>query len=404
MKYSKSYAISKGLGDALSLILDGGSLPPIRGTWYFVDPKSGADTSDGRTVETALAGVRAAYGKCTSGAGDGIVFLAREDGTTADTTSYLGGSLLWTKDNITFVGVGGGHVYNGRCRIASLDRVYAASTLSWTAPGVMTDSAEQFIVQGFEVGDQVLVAVTAGTAITVVNKITAVTAGTITLADAVTANAAPGASTISTHAVPVLNVSGENNIFKNLAFIQGGNDAEDIGAVIVSADHNYFEDCYFNGAGNATQAAEITANDLTLNASACIFKHCFFGSNSTIRAAANAHIVLGIAAGQIGQNFFEDCYVTSYSATAGHCAIFITNAATLGGWVQFKGCSFVNWDSGAVTALTAVVGGVDPTNLGLLMKDCTQIGWAIWADTGWDCVYTHNSVGAGTAGIALISG
>jgi hypothetical protein len=403
MKLESSSAISKGLGNALEYIAEVGSLPPIRGTWFFVDPASGSDSADGRSIETALAGVRAAYDKCTTGVGDGICFLAREDGTTADTTSYLGGSILWSKDNITFVGVGGGHVYNGRCRIASVDRVYAASTLAITTTTI-TDSAAQFLVQGFEVGDQVLVAVTSGTAITVVNKITAVTAGTITLADAVTANAAPGASTISTHAVPLLNVSGSNNVFRNLSFVQNGNDAEDIGAVIVSADHNVFEDCYFNGAGNATQAAETTANDLTLNASACLFKHCFFGSNSTIRAAANAHIVLGIAAGQIGQDFFEDCYVTSYSATAGHCAIFITNAATLGGWVQFKGCSFVNWDSGAVTALTAVVGGVDPTNLGILIKDCTQIGWAIWADTGWDCVYTHNSVGAGTAGIALISG
>ncbi|MCK9361826.1 hypothetical protein M0Q28_06425 [Patescibacteria group bacterium] len=404
MKFESSSAISKGLGNALEIISEVGSLPFIRGTWFYVDPLSGDDNSDGRTIGTALAGVRAAYGKCTDKAGDGICFLSRGSATSSDTTAYLGGTLNWAKHGITFFGACAGQGFNNRARVVSLDRSYAASTLSWTAAGVITDSASGFLTEGFEAGDAVLVAVTSGTAITALNVVASVTASTMTLTDAVTANAAPGASTISNHCRPLINLTGRNNRFVNLAFVNEGTVATDDGAVLVAGVDNYFENCYFNGATSATVAAETTAYHVTVNTSECRFKHCFFGSNSTIWAGANALLRLGVSTTQIGQNFFEDCYFTSYSATAGHMAIAITNAATLGGWIVFKNCSFVNWDSGAATALTAAIGGTDTNNMGIILEKCSMVGWAIWVDTGWDNVYTDVPASASAGGVAVVTG
>ncbi|MCG7853391.1 MAG: hypothetical protein MIO92_12795, partial [Methanosarcinaceae archaeon] len=74
MKFESSSAISKGLGNALETVAEVGSLPAIRGQWYFVDPTSGADTSDGRTIDTAVANLSVAYTKASDG--DGIALLS----------------------------------------------------------------------------------------------------------------------------------------------------------------------------------------------------------------------------------------------------------------------------------------------------------------------------------------
>jgi hypothetical protein len=404
MKFESSSAISKGLGNALETLAEVGSLPPIRGVWWFVDPKSGADTSDGRTMDTALKGIRAAYDKCTDSAGDGICIMSRSSATTADTTCYLGGSLIWAKYGITVVGLGAGQVHNNRARIATKDRARTFTTqVSWTTT-TLTDTRGG-LEAIFNVGDAILATVTAGTAITVINKVTAVTDTTLTLASAVTANATPGAGTISTHCVPLLSLTGANNLFYNVAFIQQGDTTADLGCVSISgagAD-NHFVNCWFNGGGDATSGGETGCYDLELGTSECVFDGCIFGSNATTRNAASAHIILGISTTAIGQDYFNDCRVISKSSTAGHLGISITNAATLGGWVQFKGCSFVNWYSGAVTALTNVIGGTDTDNMGLLFWDCAMVGWAIWANAGWDMSYTADAVAAPFGGRAILT-
>jgi hypothetical protein len=87
MKFEGSSAISKGLGNALEIISEVGSLPLIRGTWFYVDPEKGSDGADGRSISTAVQTIRAAYGKCTTSVGDGIALLAYPSATTADTAA-----------------------------------------------------------------------------------------------------------------------------------------------------------------------------------------------------------------------------------------------------------------------------------------------------------------------------
>jgi hypothetical protein len=387
--------------DAFNLLSAIGSLPPIRGKWYFVDPYSGSDSSGG-TYARPVKTLRAAYNKCITSAGDGIAVMARPSATSADTTAYLGGCLTWAKHGITVVGIAAKHRYNCRARIASVDRAYSATTqFSWTTTTI-TDSRAAFLDQGFQAGDAVLVTAAAGTAITALNIVSAVTASTLTLTDAVTANAEPGVSVISTHCRPLINVTGRGNSFINLGLVQNGTVATDDGAILISADDNYLEHCYLNGASNATVAAQDTAYDLTVNASEITVKDCILGSNATIRASSSAHLVLGVSTKQIGQVFFENLKIVSYSATAGHGAVKITNVATLGGWVQFDDkCSFVNWDSGALTALTAAIIGVDTSNMGILC-DAAMVGWAILVDATWDNVYTTRPVAAAHGGRGIL--
>ncbi len=107
------------IGDSEDRDLIMGSLPPIRGTWYFVDPTSGLAAKDGLSPGSAKASLEEAYALCTSGAGDGIcVFSA---GTaSAGTTSYLSDTITWSKHGITVFGVSSGARKFGRARVSNL--------------------------------------------------------------------------------------------------------------------------------------------------------------------------------------------------------------------------------------------------------------------------------------------
>jgi hypothetical protein len=93
-------------------------LPFITGTWYFVDPTSGAAANDGLSPYTAFASISTAYDACTSGAGDGIAVLARGT-TTAGTTSYLTAAITWSKWGITVFGVCANTRFSQRARIST---------------------------------------------------------------------------------------------------------------------------------------------------------------------------------------------------------------------------------------------------------------------------------------------
>ena len=93
-------------------------LPPIHGTWFFVDPTDGSNSKNGRTRATAVADLPTAYGKCTTGRGDGICHISRGI-TTAGCSSYLTESLDWSKWGITVVGLSAPTMYAQRSRIVN---------------------------------------------------------------------------------------------------------------------------------------------------------------------------------------------------------------------------------------------------------------------------------------------
>ena len=108
------------IADAEDLDIILGSLPPIRGTWYFVDPTSGLAANSGLSPGGAKASIEDAYALCISGDGDGIAVMAA--GTSSSgTTSYLDDTITWSKHGITVVGLCAGGYYNQRARISTAE-------------------------------------------------------------------------------------------------------------------------------------------------------------------------------------------------------------------------------------------------------------------------------------------
>lgn len=128
MAKRKTDGFGNYIADAEDRDLILGSLPPIRGTWYFVDPKDGLAANDGLSPGSAKANVKEAYDLCSDGAGDGIVLFSA--GTAAaDTTSYLSAVLDWAKDGITVYGVSSGARMFGRAVISNTSTVLNLANL-----------------------------------------------------------------------------------------------------------------------------------------------------------------------------------------------------------------------------------------------------------------------------------
>jgi hypothetical protein len=197
----------------------------------------------------------------------------------------------------------------------------------------------------------------------------------------------------------LIHVSGQNNAFYNIMMINEGDTAGALGSLIVSGARNYFNNCHLLGGQSATPGAELLCNSLDLRASENVFEGCVFGTNSTVHAAANAPIQFTTTAQ--GQNSFRNCRIISRSATAGHGGINLVGAGVMGGWTEFVNCRFVNWDTGAKTALTKVVIGDAQNNCGIHLHNCSEVGWAAWSTLG-SKVYVSGPAenGAGAAGIA----
>jgi hypothetical protein len=381
-------------------------LPPIRGKWFVVDPYGATYPAVGSQPGQIVADLKTAYDLCTSGFGDGILILSGGTGTASQTTSYLDTNLVWVKYGITVIGAAAPNGYFGRARISSRERTTGAiTTISFTADHTISDSAEGFLDAGFEAGDVIYVDTNSNT-----NDgsftISAVTAGTITTTAGSThvtteSAATAGSTTIKSYCAPVITVTGQNNAFYNLHTVNGGSIVQSLGGISVQGNRNYFKNCHIIGASNTTAGAVASTQfDIEVGASEIVFDDCIFGTNSTLWGAANGHIKLGNSTTAIGQVFFNRCRVISNSATAGHGAIYITNAATLNGWIHFNDCTFVNWQSGAITALTTAIIGETPNNTGILLHNCGMVGWSAWGANNDKWCTTNAAGAAGTGGIA----
>lgn len=344
-KIVKSGSISKGLANALEVISEVGSLPLIRGQWYYVDPTSGANTSDGRTIDTAVADLAAAYAKASDG--DGIALLSY-GATSAATTSYLYQELAWSKNGITVFGVAAPVGMFGRARVAN-KTLTTTATLTAVANTSISRATGSFITDGWVAGMKFITNVDSA-AITV----DTVTALTITVTGTLTVGAHTSMTSINAN---LMTVSGSNNRFFNVNFFNGGTNALEIGGVVVSAHRNYFGNCHIvGGAGAATSANNFSLKIDTGEEN--YFVGCAIGSNTFAQGDnAAGDIVLN---GVVKRNHFIDCEIMAMvSAGTAHGAV--KSISTSGGTgTVFKNCLF-NYSLSTTTpaALHIVSGAVD---------------------------------------------
>ena len=309
-----------------------GTLPAIRGKYFFVDPVKGLAGGDG-TKEKPVNSISVAYTKCTDGVGDGIVIIGKQDATSADCTSYLSSSITWSKSGITVVGVCAPTMFGQRARISN------ASTLI-TAPYL-------------------------------------------------------------------INVTGHSNSFYNISMFNGGSNAAALGCLQVTGNRNYFYNCHVVGAGHATPSAATGATNLELiGATENTFEKCIFGTDTINRVGTLATWDIAFypnVAGTVGcqRNVFKDCMTLSQttSGQAAHLALYFGTASNAIDRNQyFFNCHFDNWNLGAVSAQTSLVGGTYPNNGWLVLHKCSSLGYADWDAGSAAVTFTDNPSSAADGG------
>lgn len=359
--------------DYLTALGAAAPLPPIRGTWYIVDPTSGSNGADGISGDTALASLfdsSGAYDRCVSGAGDGILLLSRGTGTASQTTSYATQELAWTKHGITVVGACAPVQSFMRSRLAN-STITTTATLTAVADTSISRATGSFIADGWVAGMKFITNVNAA-AITVAT----VSALVITVTGTLTVGAHTSMTSVN---VNLMTISGSNNAFYNTMLWNGGTNALEIGGVVVSGARNYFGNCHIVGGAGAATAA--THYSLKLSAAE---ETCFSGGtigSDTVAQGDNAASEI-LLSGAVARNRFLGVEVQGY-VTAGTAHAAIKSDSTSGGRpTAFRGCLF-NYGLSVTTpaALHIVTGSTDK----IILQDSPSVkvtanGTQLWAN------------------------
>jgi hypothetical protein len=370
----------------------------VRGTMYYVDTKSGSNGGNGLSPQTALKDIEAAYNKCVTGNGDGIVLLSAGT-TSAETTSYLKKTLTWSKHGITVIGLAAPVRMYGRARIANKDVSSSAMLDCSQAAHSIDRETGSFVSDGWIAGMTGKIA-DSGSNNGATFTVTAVTALSLTVSETlnVQSKTSTVSCTITNYVANLITVSGSNNTFYNTHIGNFNADVLSVGCVRVTGNRNYFGNCHFIGAGHATPGADAGAYDLLIDGGQeNTFEKCMLGTDTIIRAAANGNIVFK---GGIWRTFFNDCDIMSYSATSGKGAVKFYDATCCSGVQTFSRCRFVNWNENGIDNSTAAFIGTAPTSGAVLVDACSVIGYTAWDATGK--VYVGNSAytASGGGGIA----
>lgn len=203
----------------------------------------------------------------------------------------------------------------------------------------------------------------------------------------------------------LVDVSGSNNAFYNIHMANYGDAAAALGCLRVTGNRNFFYGCHFQGAGHATPGAialsagsNYGAHDLMLSGSENTFVNCVFGTNSVVRNAANAPIIIG---GQQSKNHFVNCRTFTHNTDTSSGGVGLYAINVLNGWLTFDNCIFTNWEPIDMTANTSWLIGSNPTNVGILLHNCGSVGFSAWDSVNADRVYVTNAQGHVTGGIGI---
>jgi hypothetical protein len=90
--------------------------------YYFVDPANGNNTNDGLTLETAVADISTAYGKCTANQHDTVFYIA------GSSSISMSSALTWSKNYTHLIGI------CAPSRVGQRARIFQTATATGLSP------------------------------------------------------------------------------------------------------------------------------------------------------------------------------------------------------------------------------------------------------------------------------
>lgn len=170
----------------------------------------------------------------------------------------------------------------------------------------------------------------------------------------------------------LVNFSASGCIVKNVQFFNGYDSTAAHGAVKVTADRVYFENCFFVGmGGNCTHASTY---DLWITSEENVFKRCTIGSHTVANGVANSRVLVsGTSGGK--ENKFIGCEFFNWSTVTTTAMVRIANSVTTEGFImQFEDCLFDNLLGGATMANVFEDAATEANHQIILRGNCQSVG------------------------------
>jgi hypothetical protein len=186
-------------------------------------------------------------------------------------------------------------------------------------------------------------------------------------------------------------LSADGCYIANIEFFAGVASANPLGAMLVTGTRNKVENCQISGIGDATMdTASGYSLKMTTPAAENIFKHCYIGLDTVIRATCKHEVwILGGSGTEIKRTIFEDCMFETYTSATD---FKIIDATYIDRFLLFKNCTF--------NAVNGITSAVSPTGA---IKNTTPNGRVLVQNSyvfGCDNVTTANDSGTLVAGTA----
>lgn len=212
--------------------------------------------------------------------------------------------------------------------------------------------------------------------------------------------------TTSTASVsPLITVTGQGCIIKNLMFSNDGDSTGNLLTAQVNSQSNSFQYCYFaNGhATNAIAGAAALALGGSTLALYNVFDHCTIGSSNTLSSSTYSALLFN-GTNAKSTNFLDCNFTLQAGATT---VAFVRSASGTANdtYMKFDNCFFHNTNSGSYMIASAFViaAGQDPaTRTFYLMPNCMLFGATDWdsGDTGTIKTTMGTRTAGGNSGIA----
>ena len=214
----------------------------------------------------------------------------------------------------------------------------------------------------------------------------------------------------STTLANLITVTGNNNIFMNIQFIQAGSGAAALGCVDVTGLRNSFINC---NVANVGAASVLLAGSYSLQmngpAEDNSFYDCVIGQTTTDVSTQIVTGVIKFNGPAVAQNFFERCRVLSYysyaSSTSGSIHM-VGSGDAIARDQFFRDCSFINFKIGApmTTPPAAMVVGTAPNNGCICLEGQTFMkGFTAYAAASYGRVFITNAAPATTGGLSVVT-
>jgi hypothetical protein len=167
-------------------------------------------------------------------------------------------------------------------------------------------------------------------------------------------------------------LSADNCRIENIEFFAGVADANPTGCMLVTGQRNVINNCQISGIGDATNdIAGAYSLKVGYPAAENLFKHCYIGLDTVIRATATQEVQItgtGVAA-RVARTIFEDCFIASYTSGSTFKAIATSYADR---FVLLKNC--VIYTVQGITNSVAPTGAISNSNLnGMVMLHNTGV-------------------------------